>query len=73
MKWDYKVVSIDKLFNETGDHDIAISKEAAASRRAKHGNGVEATLKELGEDSWELVSITGEFGIFKKPLNIPNK
>lgn len=67
MSWDYKVVTIDKLFNETGDHDIAVSKDAASARRAKQGEGIEATLKDLGKDSWELVSIVGEFGIFKKP------
>lgn len=69
MTWDYKVVTVDKLFNESGDHDIAVSKEAASARRTKQGQGIESTLKELGGDSWELVTIIGEFGIFKKPLN----
>lgn len=69
MTWDYKVVTVDKLFNESGDHDIAVSKEAASARRTKQGEGIESTLKELGGDSWELVTIIGEFGIFKKPLN----
>lgn len=67
MKWDYKVVSVDKLFHGSDDHDIAISKEAASARRAKLGEGVQSTLNELGEESWELVTIAGEFGIFKKP------
>jgi hypothetical protein len=31
------------------------------------GQGIEKTLNELGKESWELVSIVGEFGIFKKP------
>lgn len=67
MKWDYKVVSVDKLFHGSDDHDIAISKEAAAARRTKLGQGVESTLNSLGEESWELITIAGEFGIFKKP------
>ncbi len=67
MKWDYKVVSIDLLFQSANDHDIAVSKEAANARRSSVGQGVENALKELGKDSWELVSITGEYGIFKKP------
>ena len=67
MKWNYKVVSVDKLFQESDDHDIAVSREAAAARRSKQGEGVEVALNRLGEDSWELVAITGEFGIFKKP------
>ena len=67
MKWDYKVISVDQLFHENGDHDIAVSKDAATARRSKMGDGIESSLKKLGEESWELVTITGEFGIFKRP------
>lgn len=67
MKWDYKVVSVDKLFHGSDDHDIAISKEAATARRSKVGQGVEQQLNDLGKDSWELVTVVGDFGIFKKP------
>jgi hypothetical protein len=69
MKWDYKVISVDKLFQGSDDHDIAVSRDAAASRRNKVGQGMENSLNQLGEDSWELVTIAGEFGIFKKPKN----
>ena len=69
MKWDYKVVSVDMLFQSANDHDIAVSKEAANARRNSVGEGIEKALNDLGKDSWELVSITGEFGIFKKPAN----
>jgi len=69
MKWDYKVVTVNSLFKESNDHDIAVSKEAASARRANAGEGMENALNELGKDSWELVSIHGEFGIFKKPAN----
>jgi len=69
MKWDYKVVSVNSLFQDSNDHDIAVLKEAAGARRATMGQGMEKTLNELGKESWELVSITGEFGIFKKPAN----
>jgi len=67
MKWDYKVVPVDKLFRSSNDHDIAVSKDAASTRRTTMGQGIEETLNELGKESWELVSILGEFGIFKKP------
>ena len=67
MKWDYKVISVDELFSENGDHDIAVSKDAASARRSKLGDGIESALKALGEESWELVTIAGEFGIFKRP------
>lgn len=69
MKWDYKVVSVDTLFLGGNDHDIAVSREAASARRASAGEGFEKALNDLGNDSWELVSITGDFGIFKKPVN----
>lgn len=69
MKWDYKVISVDKLFQGSEDHDIAVSKDAAAARRNKVGHGLESTLNQLGEESWELVSIAWDFGIFKKPKN----
>ena len=69
MNWDYKVVSIDVLFQSSNDHDIAVSKEAANARRASAGEGIEKALNDLGKDSWELVSITGDFGIFKRPTN----
>ncbi|MCZ6527961.1 MAG: hypothetical protein O6702_04435 [Candidatus Dadabacteria bacterium] len=67
MKWDYKVMPVDKLFQSSNDHDIAVSKDAASTRRTTMGQGMEKTLNELGKESWELVSILGEFGIFKKP------
>ena len=67
MKWDYKVMPVDKLFQSSNDHDIAVSKDAASTRRTTMGQGIEITLNELGKESWELVSILGEFGIFKKP------
>lgn len=67
MTWNYKVVSIDALFQSGNDHDIAVSKEAAVARRTTAGEGIEKALNDLGKDSWELVSITGDFGIFKKP------
>lgn len=66
MKWDYKVITIDKLFHGSEDHDIAISKDAAAARRTKLGQGVEGTLNQMGEESWELVTIAGDFAIFKR-------
>ncbi|HLE25622.1 MAG TPA: hypothetical protein VI935_08235 [Thermodesulfobacteriota bacterium] len=67
MKWDYRVIPIDELFPEHDDHDIAVSKQAATTRRAKIGSGFEQNLHKLGNEGWEFVNIVGEFGIFKKP------
>lgn len=59
---------MDELFSEHEDHDIAVSKQAAASRRSKIGKGLEHNLNQHGAQDWELITIIGEFGIFKKPL-----
>jgi len=67
MRWVYKVISVDALFPDHNDHDIAVSKHAATNRRSKMGKGFEQNLNQLGEDGWELVAIFGEFGIFKRP------
>jgi hypothetical protein len=66
MVWEYKVVSIDNLIPDQGDHDIAVSKQAAQNRKGKLSNSLEDNLNNLGKDGWELVSVFSEFGIFKK-------
>ncbi len=66
MGWEYKVVSIDNLIPDEGDHDIAVSKQAAQNRKDKLSGSLQDNLNVLGKDNWELVSVFGEFGIFKK-------
>ena len=66
MAWEYKVVSIDSLIPDGGDHDIAVSKDASQNRKEKLSNSLEDNLNSLGKDDWELVSVFSEFGIFKK-------
>lgn len=69
MKWQYKVISADELFSGNGDHDIAVSKDAAQARRKKMGKNIEDTLNGFGSEGWELVNIFGEIGILKKQID----
>ncbi len=66
MSWEYKVVSIESLIPDEGDHDIAVSKQAAQNRKEKLSSSLEDSLNNLGKEGWELVSVFSEFGIFKK-------
>ncbi len=68
-RWDYKVVSTDVLVKRPQDHDIAVYKEEADSRRENARENLEDSLVSLGKDGWELVTITGEFAIFKKRVS----
>ncbi|MBI4228893.1 MAG: hypothetical protein HY693_04130 [Deltaproteobacteria bacterium] len=67
MNWEYKIIPWDELISNYEDHDIAVSKQAASSRRSKIGKGLEQNLNQQGDLGWELITIFGEFGIFKKP------
>lgn len=66
MKWEYKVLPVDKLFLDDRNHEIAVSKVEAASRRERKGSEIENMLNKLGSDGWEFVSFLGELSIFKK-------
>ena len=66
MRWEYRVVPLDELYPDQTDHDIAVSKQAAATRRSKLGKGLEQNLNRLGADGWEFIHISGELAIFKK-------
>lgn len=65
-RWDYKVVSTDVLVKRPQDHDIDVYKEEVDSRRESTRGNLEDSLVSLGEEGWELATITGEFAIFKK-------
>ena len=69
MNWQYKIVTTDNLLQKPNDHDIAVSKEAVHNRKAVAQHNLEKELNILGSDGWEFVTLVGEFGIFKKPIN----
>ena len=68
-RWEYKVVSTDVLVKRPQDHDIAVYKEEADSRRESARGSLEDSLVSLGTEGWELATITGEFAIFKKRVS----
>ena len=68
-RWEYKVVSTDVLVKRPQDHDIAVYKEEVDSRRESTRGSLEDSLVSLGEEGWELATITGEFAIFKRKVN----
>lgn len=68
-RWQYKVVSTDVLVKRSQDHDIAVYKEEADSRREGARGSLEDSLVSLGTEGWELATITGEFAIFKKRVS----
>ena len=66
QEWEYKVVTTDSLLQEPQNHDIAVSQEASNERRESSKSSIENSLNKLGQDGWELISVLGEFCIFKK-------
>ncbi len=67
MNWHYKVLSIDNIMPNQDDHDIAVSKEASTKRKNKLACSFEDNLNKLGNEGWEMVTLFGDFVIFKKP------
>ena len=65
-RWEYKVVSTDALLKRPQDHDIAVYKEEADSRRESARENLQKALASLGAKGWELAALMGEFAVFKK-------
>ena len=69
MEWEYKVVTTASLIQELQNHDIAVSHEASEARKESSKSTLEDSLTNLGNDGWEVVTVIGEYGIFKKSRN----
>ena len=54
IRWDYKVIYINKLVGEAEDHDGSVS-------------GFENGLKNLGDDGWELCLEVNGGVVLKRP------
>jgi len=68
-EWEYKVVATDSLLHVLQNHDIAVSQTASNERKESSKSGIQQSLNELGHDGWELITVLGEYCIFKKSKN----
>ncbi len=67
--WEYKVIATDFLLQVPQNHDIAVSQEASNERKESSKSTIQQSLNKLGHDGWELITVLGEFCIFKKSKN----
>ena len=68
-EWEYKVVATDSLLHVLQNHDIAVSQTASNERKESSKGSIQQSLNELGHDGWELITVLGEYCIFKKYKN----
>lgn len=68
-EWEYKVIPTDSLLQVPQNHDIAVSQEANNERKESSKGSIQQSLNKLGHDGWELITVLGEFCIFKKSKN----
>jgi len=66
MSWEYKVLSTSDLLFSDQSHDIAVSRNAVDMHRETSKKELEKYLNHLGSERWELVTLIGDFTIFKR-------
>ncbi len=65
-KWQYKIVPLKSIFENSSDHNIDVSIEEGKTKSEKTRSGMEKKLNELGNEGWELTCAFGEFVLLKK-------
>ena len=69
MKFQYRVLNIsDFIKTDTSSHELKIEEGAHKNEVKEHSNITQNKLNELGQEGWELISITNQRLFFKKAV-----
>ena len=67
MKFQYKVLNISDFIQlDESSHELRIEEGAQQNQVKEHSDITQTKLNELGQDGWELISITDQRLFFKK-------
>ena len=67
MKFQYKVLNISDFIQlDQSSHELRIEEGAQQNQVKEHSDITQTKLNELGQDGWELISITDQRLFFKK-------
>tara|TARA_B110000014_G_scaffold205265_1_gene155704 strand:+ start:135 stop:344 length:210 start_codon:yes stop_codon:yes gene_type:complete len=67
LKFQYKVLNISDFIQlDQSSHELRIEEGAQQNQVKEHSDITQTKLNELGQDGWELISITDQRLFFKK-------